>query len=88
MDIIEIDIRWHDATANGGGWETIPHLIEDVTPEYCLTRGYLVHEDEDCLRIAQTLGESGYLNAVVVPRGCIKWEERKHIENVRDKEVK
>ena len=77
MDIIEIDVKWHDAKAGGGGWESIEYLIHDVTLEYCLTRGYLIYEDEDCIKVAQTIGESGYLNQITIPKGCVKTEKRR-----------
>lgn len=85
MDIIEIDLRWHDANTIGG-WQNVQAIIDHDTPEYCLTRGYLLFEDDDCYKVAQTLGESGCLNVIIIPKP-VKWvRKKKYVKSERDKE--
>lgn len=88
MDIIEIDLRWHDANTVGG-WQNVHAIIDHDNPEYCLTRGFLLFEDDDCYKVAQTLGESGCLNVIIIPKGCVKWvKKKKYVKDKRDKKKK
>ena len=69
-DYLPITVHWLDAASYGNRWID-GEDIEGFEGEPCITRGFLVHETEEYLYIAQTIGVSGAYNVFLVPKGCI-----------------
>ena len=61
-----VTVRWLDIISDSS-W-TPPEEVECPTFE---TVGWLVYEDEKCLKIADTLGEDGWFGVTAFPRGCV-----------------
>jgi len=59
-------VRWVDIIADSS-W-TPPEEVE--CPEF-ETVGWLVHEDEKCIKVADTYGEEGHFGITAFPRGCV-----------------
>jgi len=59
-------IRWVDIISDSS-W-TPPEEVECPTFE---TVGWLVFEDDSCLKIADTKGEEGFAGVTAFPRGCV-----------------
>ena len=59
-------VRWVDIIADSS-W-TPPEEVE--CPEF-ETVGWLVYEDERCVKVADTYGEEGHFGITAFPRGCV-----------------
>lgn len=63
-------VRWMDATMEGG-WVDIADAKADVTGAEAMSIGFMVDENEDWLKIAQTITEGSVGNQVTIPKPWI-----------------
>ena len=70
MDKKPITVHWLDAASYGNRWIDGDN-IEELTGEPCITRGFLMHENEEYIFIAQTIGDESVHNVFLIPKGCI-----------------
>ena len=66
-------VQWVDSCC-GSGWQTLERIRAACTK--CITVGFLVHEDDECISVATTLGyHEGEPNqtadAITIPRVAI-----------------
>ena len=60
-------VEWVD-TVSDAGWET----KETVNTKLVKQVGWVVHNDEDVLKIASTVSEEEYYSVTAIPVGCIR----------------
>lgn len=63
-----VTIEWRDILGTSG-WEK----PSEVTPPTFWTTGYLIHKDEDVIKVAHTKDEKGEWSGITAfPPGCVK----------------
>lgn len=60
-------VEWVD-TVSDAGWET----KETVNTKLVKQVGWIVHNDDDVLKIASTVSEEEYYSVTAIPVGCIR----------------
>tara|TARA_R110002012_G_scaffold16384_2_gene63285 strand:- start:1599 stop:1820 length:222 start_codon:yes stop_codon:yes gene_type:complete len=60
-------VEWVD-TVSDAGWET----KETVNTKLVKQVGWIVHNDDDALKIASTVSEEEYYSVTAIPVGCIR----------------
>ena len=65
-------VSWEDSTAYGSVWQALDGM--DWSLHKCHSAGYLIKESKDFVILVQTVCDDNddILNALVIPRGCIK----------------
>ena len=67
----KVHVTWHDACSFANEWVAL-EAIERMHLQECETRGFLVEQTEDSVRIAQSRHAGGeYHNIFVIPRHSV-----------------
>lgn len=66
-----VEVLWYDASDIGVGWFDVED-IEKSGPSPSLTVGYLVHKDNDCVKVISMLNHDHAGNGVMIPMGMVK----------------
>ena len=72
-----VQVTWHDAKSQGGGWREIKDLAQFARgPFECSSVGWLLKRNKKEIILAQTLSKSGLgTDTITIPRGFI-WKVR------------
>ena len=70
-------IKWID-TVDSSGWDT-PDKVSVIEVDQW---GFIVHEDELQVKIADTWSEGSFFGVTAIPRGCVR--EINHLASVED----
>ena len=63
-----VEVRWFDAISEGG-WQEFNKVNE---PSLCITRGWLIKDEDWYVAIAGTIGDDDQVGEVIsIPRGFI-----------------
>ena len=62
-----VAVDWFD-TVDSSGWDT----KDDVQPKLVKQLGWLVSNEGDCVKLADTLSEGEYYGITAIPSGCIE----------------
>lgn len=76
LPVRPVYVVWEDIETRGSGndWSD-PDDLEDWVTEKCPifhTVGSLIHEDDNYIIVAETLGEHDCSSMTKIPKGCIK----------------
>ena len=74
-----VEVSWADANS-GTGWLRVGDPLRDLpSSSACVTRGWLIKEDEEAVVLAGTMGlpegpdhEHEFNQVIAIPRGMIK----------------
>jgi len=66
----EVKVFWEDSKAYGNEWYDVEE-VEHFDIVHCVSKGFIVQEDKQKIKLAQTFGGDCYLNFVIIPKGCI-----------------
>ena len=62
-----VTVDWWD-TVDSAGWDT----KDDVKPKLVKQIGWLVTNEDDCIKLADTLSECEYYGITAIPSGCVE----------------
>ncbi len=68
-------VIWEDASNMTDGWETLDNLLQRLGhPIMCATVGFIIHETDDHIVLAQTMGREGLdVNGTLqIPRKMVR----------------
>lgn len=67
-----VEICWVDSTDMGLGWCDHDHHIAELEPIRIITRGFVVGQSKDAIKVSPTISEdNGFYSLFVIPKGCI-----------------
>ena len=53
---------------DSAGWDT----KDEVSPKLVKQLGWLVNQDKECVKLADTLSEGEYYGITAIPSGCVE----------------
>mgnify|MGYP000953585965 CR=1 FL=1 len=62
-----VTVDWWD-TVDSAGWDT----KDEVSPKLVKQLGWLVNQDSECVKLADTLSEGEYYGITAIPSGCVE----------------
>lgn len=70
----KIEVEWIDSCSPGDGFAHLTRRdADEITPLLMRNLGYLVSEDDECVRIAANVSETGVFRELIcIPKVCIK----------------
>ena len=75
----EVRVHWEDAT-HRSGWHSVDELQDIINEGFMVeTLGWLVHEDDDCIVVAQSVSRYRMAELSRIPKAYIK--DRMEIAN-------
>ena len=67
----EVKVTWVDSSSFGGAWMDKDE-IKNTPMKYCQTLGFLIYEDDNIIKVAQSISEDLVMNIMIIPKVCIK----------------